>query len=86
MTSFLFLAFAMGKQLTKYAIVLPVPVGASTQRIGFDSGNSPVNVFAISAIILFCDERLVKLGSWVFAASNEERICFFIVGLSIKYI
>jgi hypothetical protein len=53
----------MGKQLTKYAIVLPVPVGASTQRIGFDSGNSPVNVFAISAIILFCDERLVKLGS-----------------------
>jgi len=28
----------------------------------------------------------VKLGIWVFAASNEERICFFIVALSIKYI
>jgi len=28
----------------------------------------------------------VKLGSWVFAASNEERICFLIVGLSILYI
>ena len=61
-----------------------MPVGASTQRIGFDFGYSPDSVFDISAIIIFCEERLLKLGSCIFAASNEDRICFLIAEVSIK--
>jgi len=59
-------------------------VGASTQRIEFDFEYSPANVFAISAIILFCEERLLKLGNWILAVSNEDRICFLIAAVSIQ--
>ena len=55
-----------------------------SQRIGFNFGYSPDSVFDISAIILFCEERLLKSGNWIFAASNEDRICFLIAVVSIK--
>ena len=84
-TSFLSFAFAIGKVAIKYAIVFPVPVGASTQRMGFELWYSPVNVLAISAIILFCEERLLYPDSCVFAASNEARISDLSASVSMMF-